>query len=142
MLKIVVFDDNEMELSVTFDILSEFTKQENIEAKILAFTDKDEAIQCITEKKADVVFLDILVNDQILGIEMAKEINALSEDTQIVFLTGFLHYATDIYDTRHIYYVLKSELRQRLPGVFTKIEKVSDSKKFGDYPIFGHISKL
>lgn len=131
MFNIVVFDDNERELNITYDILNEFLKQENKETEIHTFTVKEEVLDYIKENHADVIFLDILVDNKVVGIELAKKINELSEQTHIVFLSGFLHYATDIYDTRHIYYVLKSELRQRLPKVFEKIERVSMSEDSG-----------
>lgn len=131
MLNIVIFDDNEMDLKVTFDILNEFLEQEKKEAAIVTLAKKEDVISYIQEHHTDVVFLDILIEDQVIGIELAKQINELSEHIQIVFLTGFLHYATDIYDTKHIYYVLKTELRQRLPGVFSKIETVLESEDSG-----------
>lgn len=124
MLKIAVFDDDECDVKVTYDILWNYLQQENKKAEIYIFTEKEEIMNYIRENPVDVVFLDILVDEKADGIEMAKEINLLSERTQIVFLTGFLHYATDIFDTRHIYYVLKTELRERIDGVFEKIEKV------------------
>lgn len=135
MLNVVIFDDSESDINATYNILNNFLKEENKTAEIQIFTEDEEAMNYIRDKKTDVVFLDILVGDEAVGIEMAKKINHLSEHTHIVFLTGFLHFATDIYDTRHIYYVLKPELTKRLPIVFSKIEKIMASENTGIFHI-------
>lgn len=125
-MKILIFDDNKKEAEITYHIIQDFLEQEKKEAEIIIFTLQEKLISYVAENNdVDAVFMDILVDDEALGIEMAKEINQLSEHTQIVFLTGYLHYATDIYDTRHIYFVLKTELRKRLLSVFEKIERIS-----------------
>lgn len=131
MLRIAVFDDDERDAKVTYDILWDYLQKENKKAEIYIFTDKEEVMNYIRENPVDVVFLDILVDEKAAGIEMAKQINEWSYRTQIVFLSGYLNYATDIFDTRHIYYVLKTELRDRLPGVIAKIEKVMASEQWG-----------
>ncbi|MGN1167430.1 MAG: LytR/AlgR family response regulator transcription factor [Lachnospiraceae bacterium] len=142
MLNIVIFDDNENDINITYDIINKYLKDKNKAAEIHTFTGKEEVMNYIKEVRTDVIFLDILVDDEAVGIEMAKEINSLSEHTYIVFLTGFLHYATDIYDTRHIYYVLKPELTQRLPGVFSKIEKIMDSENTGIFHVKKGVNDL
>lgn len=44
------------------------------------------------------------------GIELAKRLNALVPGCAVIFLTAYLSYAPDVYETRHVYFVLKSEL--------------------------------
>ena len=48
------------------------------------------------------------------GIELAKRLNALVPGCAIIFLTAYLSYAPDVYETRHVYFVLKSELDRRI----------------------------
>ena len=33
---------------------------------------------------------------------------------QIIFLSSYLSYATEVYETEHIYFILKSQLHQRI----------------------------
>lgn len=48
------------------------------------------------------------------GIELAKRLNALVPGCAIIFLTAYLSYAPDVYETRHVYFVLKNELERRI----------------------------
>ena len=41
------------------------------------------------------------------GIELAKRLNALVPGCAVIFLTAYLSYAPDVYETRHVYFVLK-----------------------------------
>ena len=48
------------------------------------------------------------------GIELAKRLNALVPGCAVIFLTAYLSYAPDVYETRHVYFVLKNELERRI----------------------------
>ena len=48
------------------------------------------------------------------GIELAKRLNALVPGCAVIFLTAYLSYAPDVYETRHVYFVLKNELDRRI----------------------------
>lgn len=58
------------------------------------------------------------------GIELAKRLNALVPGCAIIFLTAYLSYAPDVYETRHVYFVLKSELDRRIGSAL--LEAVPD----------------
>ena len=45
-------------------------------------------------------------------------------ECQIIFLTDYLHYAVDVYQTEHTYFVLKEELENRIPEIFQRVEKL------------------
>lgn len=64
------------------------------------------------------------------GIDIAKKINALAPQSHIVYLTNYLEYAPDIFQTEHLYFVLKSELEKRLPEIYIKmINKTKEHQK-------------
>lgn len=54
------------------------------------------------------------------GIQLAEQINDLLPQCAVIFLTAFLEYATDVYETRHVYFILKSELEQRIGNALEK----------------------
>ena len=54
------------------------------------------------------------------GIRLAEQINDLLPQCAVIFLTAFLEYATDVYETRHVYFILKSELEQRIGSALEK----------------------
>lgn len=65
------------------------------------------------------------------GIQLAKELNAHCPDCRIIFLTDYLEYATDVYDVRHSYFILKSQLEQRLESALTRaLEELPRSPMF------------
>lgn len=67
----------------------------------------------------DIAILDIRM-DGLDGIELAKKLNKLAPGCKIIFLTNFLDYATEVYETEHIYFVLKSEMDHRLEPALRK----------------------
>ena len=54
------------------------------------------------------------------GIQLAEQINEMLPECAVIFLTAFLEYATDVYETRHVYFILKSELEQRIGSALGK----------------------
>lgn len=59
------------------------------------------------------------------GIRLAEQLNDLLPQCAVIFLTAFLEYATDVYETRHVYFILKNELEQRIGSA---LEKALDGK--------------
>ncbi len=55
------------------------------------------------------------------GIEVAKKLNECCPSCRIIFLTSYLGYATEVYEARHSYFVLKSQLSERLKGAFGRV---------------------
>lgn len=66
-----------------------------------------------------VAVLDIRM-DGTDGIRLAEQINDLLPQCAVIFLTAFLEYATDVYETRHVYFILKNELEQRIGSALEK----------------------
>lgn len=122
MYNIAILDDNRIHLEYTHRIISDYLTSHQIEADVASFQDSGELLAKVSENVSfDVVFLDIELEEE-FGIDVAKQINQLNSSIQIVFLTGHLHYATDIFETQHCYFVLKSELEERIPAVFDKLQ--------------------
>lgn len=71
-----------------------------------------------------VALLDIQMEDMD-GVHLAKELNTRCPDCRIIFLTDYLEYATDVYDVRHSYFILKSQLEQRIgPALARALEEL------------------
>lgn len=54
------------------------------------------------------------------GIELAGEINRIAPECKIVFISSYIFYAPEVYNTEHIYFVLKSQMDERLPLALEK----------------------
>lgn len=100
-------------------IIREFADRRNFSVTVECFCDKKELLD-FDERALDVLFMDIEL-DEDNGIELVKEVNRLWKNCQIVYLTNYLFYAVDIYQTEHIYFVLKEQFEQRVEEVFEKI---------------------
>lgn len=67
----------------------------------------------------EIAILDIQM-DEMSGIELAKRINASLPQCAIIFVTSYLGFATDVYETEHAYFILKSEFDQRIGAALQK----------------------
>ena len=68
----------------------------------------------------DAVFMDIELEEE-NGIEVATLLNEKWPDCAIVYVTNYLFYATDSYQTEHIYFVLKDQFEKRIAAIFDKL---------------------
>lgn len=76
------------------------------------------------------IFLLDIMMPEINGIELAKEINRVHPHACIIFVTAYLNTIGDAQDVNHCYFLLKKELKQRLPIALDKaINTIKNSKK-------------
>lgn len=66
-----------------------------------------------------IIIIDILLKDHD-GIELAKKLNTLHKNFQIIFISAYLEKATEVYETNHCYFVYKPESEKRLPMAIEK----------------------
>ncbi|MBS6196035.1 MAG: response regulator transcription factor [Clostridiales bacterium] len=69
----------------------------------------------------DVLFLDIELKNQENGIEIAEKVNRRWEECQIVYLTNYLFYAVDVYETQHTYFMVKEKFEVYIGQIFEKV---------------------
>lgn len=125
MKNIVVCEDGEREAEKIQKILQDEQGFFEEEAEIFLYTTGKKLIDdCESgELIPDLIFMDIELPD-ISGIDVSKKINQLAPYCYIVYVTNHIDYATDVYSTEHQYYVLKKELKERLPQIQEKIWKM------------------
>ena len=58
-----------------------------------------------------IMFMDIEMSDE-NGIDLAMEVNRKWPKCQVVYLTNFWSYAMEVYETRHVYYIVKENSRK------------------------------
>ena len=67
----------------------------------------------ISNKKCpyQIVPMDIeLGSESMSGINLAKKINSSNPNTQIIFISQHLKYASSVYETNHVYFVYKQQM--------------------------------
>ena len=76
---------------------------------------------------------DILVMDidmgEFNGMAFAKTINTINSNCIIIFISNHLHYAMDVYEVQHIYFVLKSDAKNRLPKALDKAIAIYEERQ-------------
>lgn len=125
-MKIAVCDDDKAILSVTKNTLESYCRDGN--TTVVNFNKPEALLAYVQSEHPDVVFMDIELG-KTNGIEVVKKLLELSRDTQIVYYTNYINYATEVYETKHCWYLLKSELKRRLPDIIKKIEERLAEKK-------------
>lgn len=87
------------------------------------FADADSVLKSITEdnQEYNLLLSDIqMPENSANGIDLSKRVNKLLPDCRIIFVTGYSDYAMDVYETNHVYLVLKSRLREGLEVALRK----------------------
>lgn len=104
-------------------IIDTYINKTGEEAEILYFQDKDSLLE--NKERMDVLFMDIVLcqkDEDENGIQLAGFFREKQEDCQIVYLTNYLFYAVDVYETEHSYFVIKEQFEDRIEKVFEKIK--------------------
>lgn len=117
MQQIIICEDDPIQLA---DLESYTRKSIEDEIEIFTFTCGKELLSKLpTFSRSCIFLLDIMLKDE-NGIEIAKQINELQAKASIIFITAYLDLVTDIFDTRHCYFVLKSDIDIRLERALQK----------------------
>jgi DNA-binding LytR/AlgR family response regulator len=75
---------------------------------------------------------DIILSDIDMGvyngIDFANKINHIAPACIIIFISNYLNYATDVYEVSHVYFVLKSEVDEKLTKALEKAFQVYNER--------------
>lgn len=87
--------------------------------------------EALKNQEFHLVFLDIdLDEDNINGIILGKYINKAMPYCQIIFITAYLQYVSDVYEVKHTYFVMKNEIKRYLPNALKKaLDSLEKEKK-------------
>lgn len=125
MLRIGICDDNRSFLIQCRRILEKYFQDIKLDNSIEEFSSKKELLSFMKRSgPLNMLFLDIEM-ERDNGIEIAKEIEyqGFSEPPEIVFVTNYLQYCSDVYRVNHSFFVLKSELEYYLPEIILRRQR-------------------
>lgn len=114
-----ICDDDRIWIEASEEIIKEFASEAKIEISIKSFSDGKELFE-YEGVPLDALFLDIELGKE-NGINLAKKLNMQWNDCKIIYMTNYLYYATEVYDTEHIWFILKSQFEQKVKDVFNRI---------------------
>lgn len=101
-------------------IVMDYAQTKHIKEEVICFYGREELLTS-QGAEPDVLFLDICFENDADGIKIAEWVNQNWKKCQIVYLTDYLFYATEVYHTAHVFYVLKEQFADRIEEVFEKI---------------------
>ena len=119
MLKIAVCDNNPIQCVKIRDMAYSSL---HIPAEITTFTSAIDFLEHISMSTSHyhIVLIDIeLGTESISGITLAEKLNLINPNTQIIFVSQYLQYASSVYETNHVYFIYKQQLQEYLPRALT-----------------------
>ena len=119
MLRIAICDDEQIWHKKSKQLIESFASKMNYEVELVYFY-TDTELFAYTGAPFDAVFMDIELEDA-NGIHVATAINEKWPDCAVLYVTNYLFYATDVYQSEHIYFVLKDQFEEKLPEMFKKL---------------------
>ena len=114
-MKLAICEDNPSHYEIIHTILQKYPPGA---FEITHFASGDEFLRTVAENGCpySIVLTDIdLGSDNVNGISLAEKINYISPDTQIIFISQHLKYASSVYETNHVYFVYKQQMAEYLP---------------------------
>ena len=117
-MRIGICDDSQLDREMIRDLLDLYFADKSIAYQVDLYSSGVDVIHEFQEGTAyDIVFLDIsLGNDTVSGIELGQMINGENTRTQLIFISQYLEYASDVYSTKHTYFIYKNRLNEYLPA--------------------------
>lgn len=105
------------------DILEEKVKKLNFnfQYNLVSFTKTNEMLEYCENKLDHFIFLlDIVLEKNNTGIDVAKYINLHYSKSYIIYITAYLEKACDVYDTDHCYFIFKPQMDKYLEKAINK----------------------
>lgn len=128
MLRAAICDDNKQDLKAISESFMKSCGFYSPELKLFS-SGKDLLYEIENrEYKPDILLLDIVMSEYD-GIAIAKKVNILCPSCGIIYLTSYISYVSDVYETRHSYFLLKSQFEQRIAFAVAKALSEAGSRK-------------
>lgn len=120
-MNIYICDNNPLHLQHTSRWISGYLRQKpSVDFQCIElFPERLDELLSKKTFSAEIIVLDIQMQWK-NGIELAAQINQVSPRCQIIFLTAYIDYATMVYETKHIYFVLKTQMEEMMPKAVDK----------------------
>lgn len=106
--------------------LEGFSSMIELAMEIKCFVTAEELLE-YKDTPLDAVFLDIELGKE-NGIFVAKKLNKTRPNCQIIYMTNYSQYATEIYNTEHIWFVVKKHFQDKVGEIIRKILREFESK--------------
>ena len=103
MIKIAILDDRKEAADNIASILGQIYLPPHT---LNIFTNTASLMNSAAEEAFDIIFLDIVLGNE-NGIELAKKLTTTHSEINIIFISAYPEYHSDVYAARHIYFLTK-----------------------------------
>lgn len=118
MLKIAVCDDTPFHLQSTVELVEKTLPEEDV--SVWGFSGRAALLSGIRDGlQPNIAILDIELGTD-SGIDLATDLNRLLPKCQIIFLTSFPQYASDVYVSKHTWFIMKNQIERYMPAALSK----------------------
>jgi len=104
MIRILIYDDEKQQCDILENLLLACM---NEKAKIDQADTIDKALDCLESTVYNIVFMDIVLDSDLNGIDLAKTVQKKYPQTRLVYITGYIKYCEEIFTTSPDALILK-----------------------------------
>jgi DNA-binding LytR/AlgR family response regulator len=135
MTRILICDDNSVDLDELQRIIEDFYNQTALPYSVLRFSDPRDAFHYIEDgNKVDIAVLDVIMPEK-NGMELASGMRNLGFDGFFVFLTSSNDFAAQSYSVKAFSYILKPAVKESVGDVLSKIENLRHENDRNGFPL-------
>ena len=121
-MKILIYDDDLEELTHLSELLESLLSKRHIQADVQGVSTQQDFHNYLAQEEPDVVFLDIYLDDEAMGTELAKELTEAKKNFSLIFVSTSNSYAWESYAVGADYYLLKPVTEASLGAALDKLE--------------------
>lgn len=121
-MKILIYDDDLEELTQLSELLESLLKKRHIQADVQGVSTQQDFHNYLAQEEPDVVFLDIYLDDEAMGTELAKELREAKKNFSLIFVSTSNSHAWESYAVGADYYLLKPVTEAGLGTVLDKLD--------------------
>ena len=119
LVRIGICDDEQSWHDKAKTIIEAYAEEVKCPIELIFFYGREELLR-YEGMPFDSVFMDIELEED-NGIKVAALLNEKWPECAIVYVTNYLFYATDSYQTEHVYFILKEHFEKKIANIFQKI---------------------
>lgn len=121
-MKILIYDDDLEELTQLSELLEFLLSKRHIQADVQGVSTQQDFHNYLAQEEPDVVFLDIYLDDEAMGTELAKELREAKKNFSLIFVSTSNSHAWESYAVGADYYLLKPVTEASLGTALDKLE--------------------
>lgn len=121
-MNVLIIDDEGKVCDMVERLVKDYVKKSNLEdnINIISFESIPWLLTYIDNgNTADIIFMDIKLKDY-NGIDLAQKIQEADKEAVIIFMTGYIEYAEEIFRAKPFYFLIKPVTAERVDNIMDR----------------------